>query len=284
MPVAATGKSTEGILGKSNTEEGTIVLSLGTYISALTIGYEYLDDDEDFWSKTREASFWTTTSCVPGVYMYESMSGIRRGMWMITWAKEMLNIDALVKVKGKEMSGEEYLNLEAEKVPAGSDGLMVIPDWLPKPTALHKRGIMIGFNEQHTQGHVYRAILEAITMTMFNNMDPMYNELHIKNRKVLVSGGGSNSNIFMQIIADVFGCPSVRNVNNSSALMGSAICVAVATKVYPDFKTAIDKMVSIKDSFEPNMKNHELYMKMRDIYRVISNDTDDVLKKMYDIF
>lgn len=284
MPIAPTGKSSDGILGKSQTEEGTIVLSLGTYISALAVGYDYLDDDEDFWSKTSAASFWTTTSCVPGLYMYESMTGIRRGMWMITWAKDILNIDSLIKANGENMSGERYLDLKAEEVPAGCDGLMVILDWLPKPTGKHKRGMMIGFDERHTQAHIYRAILEAITITMYNNMDPMYKELNIKNRKVLVSGGGSNSNVFMQIISDVFGCPAVRNVNNGAAGVGSAICVAVATGIQPDFKTAVSQMVKIKDSFEPDMKNHKLYMDMREIYSTIPDATDEVLQKSHKLF
>ena len=53
---------------------------------------------------------------------------------------------------------------------------------------------------------------------------------------VIVSGGGSNSDLFMQIFADVFGLPAPRNVvNGGRRTRAPPICAAVATGVYPDF-------------------------------------------------
>ncbi len=276
LPVSPSGKAESGNLGDAQTKEGTIVLSLGTYISALTLGYDYISDSK---------SFWTTTSSVPGVYMYESMSGIRRGMWMITWLKDLLNIDLVAKAEQKNISAEEYLGLEAQNVPAGSGGLMMVLEWLPKPSELHKRGTIIGFDIRHTRAHIYRALLEAITYTMYNNIKPMYEELNITNRKVLVSGGGSNSDVFMQIIADVFGCPSYRNENNGAAGVGAAICVAVAIGIYPDFKTAVSKMVRIKDIFPPIEENHILYTRINEeVYSIIPTAINNVLQKSHEIF
>ncbi|MGL5955227.1 MAG: FGGY-family carbohydrate kinase [Brevinema sp.] len=275
-PVSPSKKEQTGTLGPAQTTEGTIVLSLGTYISALAVGYDYIPYAKNF---------WTTTSSVPGLYMYESMTGIRRGMWMVTWLKDLLNIDLVTKSEQKNISAEEYLGLEAQNIPAGSDGLMMVLEWLPKPSELHKRGTIIGFDIRHTRAHLYRALLEAITYTMYKNMNPMYEELNITNRKILVSGGGANSDVFMQIISDVFGCPAYRNINNGAAGVGAAICVAVATGVYPDFPTAVAHMVRIKDVFNPIEKHHQLYQRViNEVYSEISDSVDDVLHKAHTIF
>ncbi|MGL4676355.1 MAG: FGGY-family carbohydrate kinase [Brevinema sp.] len=276
LPISPSKKEQSGTLGSAQTTEGTMVLSLGTYISALAVGYDYIPYAKNF---------WTTTSSVPKLYMYESLTGIRRGMWMVTWLKDLLNIDLVTKSEQKNISAEEYLGLEAQNVPAGSDGLMMVLEWLPKPSELHKRGTIIGFDIRHTRAHLYRALLEAITYTMYNNMNPMYEELNITNRKILVSGGGANSDVFMQIISDVFGCPVYRNVNNNAAGLGAAICVAIATGIYDDFPTAVNHMVKIKDVFHPIDENHQLYQRIiNEVYNDISNSVDDVLHKAYTIF
>ncbi len=67
------------------------------------------------------------------------------------------------------VSPEAYLDSLAEKVPAGSEGLLTIPEWLAPPDKLYKRGIMLGFNGVHTGSHIYRSNLEAIALTMYGH-------------------------------------------------------------------------------------------------------------------
>lgn len=173
---------------------------------------------------------------------------------------------------------------EAEKVPAGSDGLMTVLDWLAPVDARYKKGIMIGFDGRHTRGHMYRSLLEAIAMTLKKHVDDMCNEVHVTLDKLIITGGGSNSDLFMQIFADVFNLPVVRNEVNGAAGLGSAICAAVATGVYGSFEEAVENMVRVKDEFTPNPVNTELYDKLRVVYQGITVHTDEILKKSYEIF
>ena len=102
------------------------------------------------------------------------------------------------------MSREEYIEREAAQVGAGSDGLMTVLDWLAPTDKPFRKGSMLGFDARHTRGHMYRSILEAIALTMKQNVDAMSAELGITLTEIVVSGGGSNSPLFMQIFADVF--------------------------------------------------------------------------------
>ena len=99
------------------------------------------------------------------------------------------------------------------------------------------------------------------------------------------SGGGSSGDLFMQIFADVFGIPAVRNEVNGAAGLGSAICAAVAAGAYTTFDTAIDHMVRIKAAFHPIGANVSLYGQMnRSVYGQITRSTDGVLEKAYPVF
>ena len=275
LPVVATSndKAVEG-LGTGCMGETTACVSLGTYTAAMMEGKENLQGTSYVWPKF---------SCVPNKYLYDS-NGIRRGMWMISWFREILGNSYSEMAAAQGMSAEELLSEEAEKVPAGCDGLMTVLDWLAPVDARYKKGIMIGFDGRHTRGHIYRSILEAVAMTMKGHVDDMCRELGVKLEKIIITGGGSNSDLFMQIFADVFNIPAVRNVVNGAAGLGSAICGAVAAGVYDSFDEAVANMVRIKDEFKPDQKNTELYAKVGEIYKDITNHTDDILKKTYEIF
>lgn len=275
LPVIATSndKAVEG-LGTGCMGDTTACVSLGTYTAAMMEGKENLKGTQYVWPKF---------SCVPNKYLYDS-NGIRRGMWTISWFRDILGDSYIEAAKAQGMSAEDLLSEEAKEVPAGSDGLMTVLDWLAPVDARYKKGIMIGFDGRHTRGHMYRSILEAVAMTMKRHVDDMAGELGITLEKIIVTGGGSNSDLFMQIFADVFGIPAVRNVVNGAAGLGSAICAAVATGVYKSFDEAVENMVKVKDTFTPDKAVTELYGKLGEVYKDITNHTDDVLKRTYEIF
>lgn len=275
VPVVATSndKAVEG-LGTGCMGDTTACISLGTYTTAMMEGKENLKGTSYAWPKF---------SCVPNKYFYDS-NGIRRGMWTISWFREVLGDSYIKMAEEQGMSAEELLSVEAEKVPAGSDGLMTVLEWLAPVDARYKKGIMIGFDGRHTRGHIYRSLLEAVAMTLKKHVDDMCNEIHVSLEKLIITGGGSNSDLFMQILADVFNLPTVRNEVNGAAGMGSAICAAVAAGVYESFEEAVEKMVRYKDTFEPDPENVALYEKMLPIYSSITGYTDEVLKKSYEIF
>ena len=274
-PVVATSndKAVEG-LGTGCMGDSTVCISLGTYTSAMMEGKENLKGTSYAWPKF---------SCMPNKYLYDS-NGIRRGMWTVSWYRDILGEGYAKLAKEQGMSPEEALGREAEKVPVGSDGLMTVLNWLANVDARYQKGIMIGFDGRHTRGHIYRSILEAVAMTMKRHVTDMCNEVGTTINKLIITGGGSNSDLFMQIFADVFDIPVVRNEVNGAAGLGSAICAAVAANVYDSFESAVEHMVRIKDRFTPIAENVEVYEKLLPVYSEFTGCTDPILKKSYEIF
>lgn len=274
IPVVATAndKAVEA-LGSGLIEPNVGLVSLGTYIASMVSGSENL---------AAPTNFWTNLSCVPNKYLYES-NGIRRGMWLISWYKSIIGEEYAAKAKSEGYSVEDYLAKEALNVPAGSDGLLTIPDWLAPANQLYRKGVILGFDERHTRGHIYRSLLEGIAFTLKNNYDAMINELGIKPEKLIICGGGSNSDLYMQIFADMYGVKTVRNEINGAAALGSAICVAVATGLYNGFSEAVNNMVKQKDEFIPNADNHRIYNKINSkAYVDLPKLMEETLKTVYD--
>ena len=275
IPVVATAndKAVEA-LGAGIMGSDIGLVSLGTYIPTMVSGSRFV--------KTAQ-HYYTNLGCVPHQYIYES-SGIRRGMWTVSWLRDLLGDEVKLKAQALGISPEQFLDREAELIPPGSEGLMTVPEWLMPANQAYKKGMMLGFDVRHTRAHMHRSIMEGIAMTMKTKYQAMCDELGIHPKKIIVSGGGSSGDIFMRIFADVFGIPAMRNHINGAAGLGAAICVAVATGVYDSFESAAAKMVKIRDEFEPVPENHVLYTRLNEeIYQHITSHTDEIFKKSFSI-
>ena len=273
IPVVATAndKAVEA-LGSGLIEPNVGLVSLGTYITSMVFGDTNIKNS---------SNFFTNLSNVPFKYLYES-GGIRRGMWLISWYKSIIGEEYAKKAESEGFVVEDYLAREAELLNPGSDGLFTIPDWLAPATQLYRKGVILGFDERHTRGHIYRSLLEGIALTLKNSYSAMCEELGKTPNKIIVSGGGSNSDLYMQIIADIYGVRTVRNVVNGAASLGAAISVAVATGIYPDYETAVRKMIKQRDEFTPNMANHDAYNRINNIYRRLPGLLEAPLKEIYE--
>ncbi len=276
IPVVATAndKAVEA-LGAGLVPGTTGLVSLGTYIGGMVYGEHHVKNAR---------FFFTNMASIPNRYLYES-GGIRQGMWTVSWFRNLFGKDLVDTARDQGISPEEVLNQEARDISAGSDGLMTVPEWLAPPDKPFKKGVMLGFHAGHTRAHMYRSILEAIVLTMKNHMDAMCDELNVNLDRIIVSGGGSSSDPFMQIFADAFGVPALRNVVNGAAGLGSAICAAKATGVYATFDAAIKKMVRVENTFYPIDANTSIYTEMNQkVFSSITSYTDDILEKAYPIF
>jgi sugar (pentulose or hexulose) kinase len=254
------------------------LISLGTYSTGMMpVDRLMLDNPQEF---------WPNYGCIPLRYLLETRKGIHRGMWTVSWLSDLLSGGIADEAARRGVSVLQLLNEEAAQVPAGSHGLITVPEWLVMvANQPFKKGMMIGFDVRHGRAHMFRSLLEGIILKLHNSFTDMCNEVSIFPDRLIASGGGSKGDVFVQIIADVFGLPVTRNEIEDAAGTGSAICAAVATGIYPDFDSAAREMVRVKDTFQPDMENHTLYKRLNDeVFRDLTKATDPILEKTYEIF
>jgi len=263
LPVYATSndKAVEA-LGSGVRDPGTLLLSLGTYITSMAF------------DKRRDCAtgpgVWRNFGSVPGEFLFES-DGIRRGMWTVSWFRDLLGDTT-----------EEQLGAGAAEVPAGCNGLITVLDWLAPPDAAHRRGALIGFDGSQGRYAIHRSILEGIACTMAGHADVLAAALDRRFDRLVVAGGGSRSALMTRILTGVFDLPAVRMATTDGAGTGSAICAAVGSGVHPDWEAATAAMVHVAETVQPDPAEVADYRRVREAYRAVTRHLDPMLRDVLD--
>lgn len=198
-------------------------------------------------------------SAVPNAYSLEIQ--IYRGYWLVTWfLKEFGDFE---KRKAGEMgvTPESLFDEQVAKIPAGNLGLMLQPYWSPglKIPGPEAKGAIIGFGDIHSRAHMYRAIFEGLAYSLREGAERTSKRSGIPITQLRVAGGGSQSDVAMQITADIFGLPASRPHIYEASGLGAAIDTAVGLKLHPNFETAVKEMTHLGQTFEPDPHAHEIY-------------------------
>ena len=173
-------------------------------------------------------------------------------------------------------SGDSYelLAAMAARVPAGSDGLVMLPHLMgaysPRPNS-NARGSFTGFTLTHTRAHFIRSLLEGVAFLLKNNLDVIAGT-GLKVTEIRSTGGGAKSALWNQIKADVTNVPVITLANDDTALIGDAILAGVASGVYPSISAGCAALVAVKRRVIPS-ENVGIY---KDAYQKYS-DLDDTL-------
>ncbi len=208
--------------------------------------------------------------CYPGLIddSYNPEFQVYRGYWMLSWFKEQFCKEEMEEAKKLGVRCESILDKTLKTINPGSDGLILEPYWTPGILCPNMRGSIIGFTDKHTKYHIYRAIIEGIGFSLMDAMYTMERRTGNKIKTLYVGGGGSQSDEICQITADMFGLPVKRVQTHESCGLGGAIVAFKRMQVHTSYDEAIKNMVRDKETFTPNLKNHEIYMDLyTNVYR-----------------
>lgn len=198
-------------------------------------------------------------SAVPGSHTIEVQ--VFRGFWMVNWFKDVFGHPEQQAAEQTGVAIEDLFEQLVKDIPPGSMGLMLQPFWTPgiRSPGPEAKGAIIGFGDVHTRAHVYRAILEGLAYALREGKERIERRSRTPITSLRVSGGGSQSNLAMQLTADIFGLPTFRPHLYETSGLGAAIVAAVGLGIHPDFAAAVDAMTRPGDGFEPDPTNQRLY-------------------------
>ena len=162
---------------------------------------------------------------------------------------------------------------EAAAVPAGSDGLLLLPYFSGERTPIfdhHARGVIAGLTLRHTRGHVFRAVYEGIAFGIRQILELLDTEANPVQRLVAV-GGGTQGSLWTQVVSDVTGRVQEVPEETIGAAYGDALMAAIgAGLVSPDTNWA-----RAGDVVEPNSEHRELYDELYELYSSLYPATRD---------
>jgi xylulokinase len=168
----------------------------------------------------------------------------------------------------------DLLGKEAERVAPGCEGLLMLPhlQGAMAPEANPKaKGVFYGFTLRHTKSHFIRAIMESVIFIVRRNMEVL-EDMGIRVTQIRSLGGGARSRIWKQIEADITQRPVITTKNEEAACLGAAILAGTAVGMYQSIDEACEKMVAVKERFEPNPANSGIYDMTYRNYAQLYND------------
>lgn len=171
-------------------------------------------------------------------------------------------------------NGLDYRQLDelAAQVPPGSDGLVVLPHCAGavSPQANpNARGVIYGLTLAHKQGHIARALMEAVAALLKDNLDAL-ERFGVEIHELRALGGASKSPLWLQIKADLLDKTVTTLACDEATSLGAAMLGAIAAGDFADAAAAQAAMVHAASSVSPG-ENVAAYKPYFAKYQEINN-------------
>ena len=113
----------------------------------------------------------------------------------------------------------------AGRAPAGAGGLVFLPfvDGERVPALPFASGVLFGLNRRTFEAaHLARSVIEGTVLNLGYGFTRM-RTLGLRPTEIRATGGGANSRLWLQVVADAFQIPVVRTVEPEAAAYGAAL-------------------------------------------------------------
>jgi xylulokinase len=183
--------------------------------------------------------------------------------------------------RGVGDTGSVYDLLTAE-MPAEPTRLLTLPYFEmtgPPEFVSDAAGAIIGLTTSTTRGEILKSILECETLYFVDSVQALA-DVGIDTSRFVATGGGAKSDAWLQIKADVFGVPFVRNQVTEAGMLGAAMLAGIATGEFGTASEAAERFVQEQRIFEPDDRRHRAYQDKLESYRLLLPTLRDLLQRL----
>ena len=163
----------------------------------------------------------------------------------------------------------QTMDAQAEAVPPGAGGILFLPHLLGErcpywnPLA---RAAFVGLAMPHGRAEQSRAVLEGVALHLRLMLDALRSQ-GAEIRAMRLIGGGAQSGLWRQILADVYDLPILLpELTAEATSLGAAIAGGVGVGLFPDFNVATD-MIPTKQTEQPEAAHRGCYDSLYDLFR-----------------
>lgn len=257
--VGGAGDQAAGAIGNGIIDCGNISATIGT--SGVVFAYTKRP------LKDPKGRIQTFCHAIPDTW---HVMGVTQGAGLsMRWFRDEFCQEESDLAEQLEVDPYEIMTKKASEAPLGSKGLIYLPYLMGERTPHldpDAKGVFFGLTPSHTKSEMLRAIMEGVTFSLKDCLD-LINEMGISVDEIRVSGGGSRSELWRRIQADVFG-KGVSTIHASEGpALGVAILAGVGTGIYPSVKEACNQLISYGEPQEPLRSHTEVYRYLHEVYQ-----------------
>ncbi len=237
-----------GALGAGVLEPGMAMYSIGT-TEALVVPRPALD------TELAAQNIPIYAHAAPGGHV--CLIGSQSGGRVLAWLHDMMG-----------RPPQDIGGLLAEAAPVRATTPILLAHLAGSGTVLNdatSRAMLHGFGLETTRGDLVASFLEGITLEQALSLDHLTRTTGPL-AEVRAIGGGTRSDLWLQMKADILGCPVTRMAVDDAPCLAGAILGRAAEDDGTDLARVVAEMVHTKESFAPRPEMHELHQQRKAVY------------------
>jgi xylulokinase len=207
----------------------------------------------------------TEHHAVPGLYVTFVYN---QGGALLKWFRDTF---AAVEHRQAQASGRDvYADLIAE-MPSCPSSVLSLPHFAPTGPpdfVSDSSGVLAGLRLDTTRGDILKGLLEGVTFYLKTCVDELP-ETGIQITDFRAVGGGSKSDAWIQLSADIFGLPFVRPQVTEAGALGAAIIAGVGSGAFNSYHSGVEAMVRPERTFAPEPLRHRQYQARFEKYHAL---------------
>ncbi|QGQ95292.1 gluconate kinase [Paenibacillus psychroresistens] len=201
---------------------------------------------------------------------------INNGGILFRWVRDVLATEEAAEARRQGLDPYDYLAALAEKVPAGSEGLLMLP-MLTGERAPHwnanARGVFFGLSLTHGKAHMIRSVLEGVVYGLYS-VAAALTEVVGPGKEIRASGGFARSIFWRQIMTDVWGMPLVVPDVIESSGLGAAYLGLIAMGEVSDF-SGVQAWIQTGTAHTVDIGNNKVYGQLFPLYEQVYDRLKD---------
>ncbi len=206
---------------------------------------------------------------------------VNNGGMIFRWVRDQLADSEVATANRLGKDPYEVLTEIADRVTPGSDGLLFHPYLAGERAPLwnfNARGSFFGLGMHHKKEHLIRSVLEGVIFNLYTVLLALV-ELIGEPQKIHATGGFARSEIWRQMMSDIFNHEVYVPESFESSCLGAAILGLYSLGEIDSFKVA-NEMVGSIHHHTPNSEHVAIYQDLTPIYirltRLLQEEYDSI--------
>lgn len=215
---------------------------------------------------------WTVAGAFAG--QYNLAAGMSTTGSLTRWFRDELARDL------PEETAYATLFTQAEAIPPGADGLLLLPYFSGERTPINDtqaRGVFAGLTLAHRREHLYRAVLESVAFGIRHNIET-FQSIGADVKRVVAVGGGTKSTTWLQIVSDVAGIAQEVPQLTIGASYGDAFLAGMASGQLQ--RGDLARWVKPDSIIQPDPSRKAIYDSLYADYRQLYENTRDIIHRL----
>jgi xylulokinase len=188
-----------------------------------------------------------------------------QGGALVKWFRDTF---AVVERQQAVAAGSDIYAALIAEIPSAPSRVMVLPHFTatgPPHFIADSCGVIAGLRLDTARGEILKGLIEATTFYLRECLEALPAGMTIGDFRA--AGGGSKSDAWLQICADILGRPFIRSQINEAGALGAAIMAGIGSGVFTSLREGVATMVKLEQTFEPDSRMQRRYDERYEKYR-----------------